>query len=45
LVARQHWRYVLALVPDDAEARQQIARLDGVIRTKRDAALAQAKQP
>jgi len=43
LVARQHWRYVLALVPDDAEARQQIARLDGVIRTKRDAALAQGE--
>jgi len=43
LVARQHWRYVLALVPDDAESRQQIARLDGVIRTKRDAALAQGE--
>src|SRR6185503_8886273 len=41
--ARQHWRYVLALLPDDAEARQQIARLDGVIRTKRDAALAQGE--
>jgi hypothetical protein len=42
-VARQHWRYVLALVPDDTESRQQIARLDGVIRTKRDAALAQGE--
>jgi nitroreductase len=41
--ARQHWRYVLALLPDDADARQQIARLDGVIRTKRDAALAQGE--
>ena len=41
--ARQHWRYVLALVPDDTEARQQIARLDGVIRTRRDAALAQGE--
>ena len=34
---------VLALVPDDAEAREQVARLDGVIRTKRDAALAQGE--
>lgn len=41
--ARQHWRYVIALLPDDAEARQQIARLDGVIRTRRDAALAQGE--
>ena len=41
--ARQHWRYVLALLPDDAEARQQIARLDTVIRTRRDAALAQGE--
>ncbi len=41
--ARQHWRHVLALLPDDAEARQQIARLDGVIRTRRDAALAQGE--
>ena len=41
--ARQHWRYVLALISDDAEARQQIARLDGVIRTRRDAALAQGE--
>ena len=35
--ARQRWRYVLALLPDDAEARQQIARLDGLIRTRRAA--------
>ena len=41
--ARQHWRYVLALAPDDAEAGQQIARLDTTIRTKRDAALAQGE--
>jgi hypothetical protein len=41
--ARQHWRYVLALLPDDADAGQQIARLDSVIRTKRDAALAQGE--
>ena len=41
--ARQRWRYVLALVPEDSEAREQIARLDGVIRTKRDAALAQGE--
>ena len=41
--ARQNWRYVLALAPDDAEARQQIDRLDTVIRTRRDAALAQGE--
>ena len=41
--ARQRWRYVFALVPDDSEAREQIARLDAVIRTKRDAALAQGE--
>ena len=41
--ARQRWRYVLALLPDDAEARQQTARLDGMIRTRRDAALAQGE--
>jgi hypothetical protein len=41
--ARQRWRYVRALLPDDAEARQQIARLDGMIRTRRDAALAQGE--
>ncbi len=41
--ARQRWRYVLALAPDDSETREQIARLDGVIRTKRDAALAQGE--
>ena len=41
--ARQHWRYVLAIVPDDAEARQQIPRLDALIRTRRDAALAQGE--
>jgi hypothetical protein len=41
--ARQRWRYVVALAPDDAEARQQIARLDAVIRTRRDAALAQGE--
>ena len=41
--ARQHWRYVLAMAPDDAEARQQIARLETLIRTRRDAALAQGE--
>ena len=41
--ARQRWRYVLALVPDDAEALDQITRLDGAIRTRRDAALAQGE--
>lgn len=41
--ARQHWRYVLALAPGDAEAGQQIARLDTAIRTRRDAALAQGE--
>jgi hypothetical protein len=41
--ARQHWRYVLALVPDDTEAREQVERLDAVIRTRRDAALAQGE--
>jgi len=41
--ARQHWRYVLALAPDDAEASQQIARLDTAIKTRRDAALAQGE--
>jgi len=41
--ARQHWRYVLAMAADDAEARQQIARLETVIRTRRDAALAQGE--
>lgn len=41
--ARLHWRYVLAMAPDDAEARQQISRLDTLIRTRRDAALAQGE--
>ncbi len=41
--ARQHWRYVQAVASDDAEARQQIARLDALIRTRRDAALAQGE--
>jgi hypothetical protein len=41
--ARQRWRFVLALAADDAEARQQIARLDTAIRTRRDAALAQGE--
>ena len=41
--ARQHWRYVLALSADDADARQEIARLDALIRTRRDAALAQGE--
>jgi hypothetical protein len=41
--ARQHWRYILAVSADDADARQQIARLDALIRTRRDAALAQGE--
>ena len=41
--ARQHWRYVLAVSGEDADARQQIARLDALIRTRRDAALAQGE--
>ena len=41
--ARMHWRYVLAMASDDADARQQIARLDTLIRTRRDAALAQGE--
>jgi len=41
--SRQHWRYVLAMALDDAEARQQIARLETLIRTRRDAALAQGE--
>jgi hypothetical protein len=41
--ARLHWRYVLAMAPDDAEVRQQIARLETLIRTRRDAALAQGE--
>jgi len=41
--ARMTWRYVLAMAPDDADARQQIARLEELIRTRRDAALAQGE--
>jgi hypothetical protein len=41
--ARQNWGYLIALAPEDDEARQQIARLDGLIRTRRDAALAQGE--
>ena len=41
--ARQHWRYLLALLPRDDEATGEIARLDALIRTRRDAALAQGE--
>jgi hypothetical protein len=41
--ARDHWRYVMALAPDGPEARQEIGRLDTLIRTRRDAALAQGE--
>jgi hypothetical protein len=41
--ASQHWRYVLALLPRDDEATGEIARLDALIRTRRDAALAQGE--
>ncbi len=41
--ARQTWRNELAMAPDDAEDRQQIVRLEGLIRTRRDAALAQGE--
>jgi hypothetical protein len=32
--ARLHWRYVEALIPDDAEAEREIARLDGAIKQR-----------
>jgi tetratricopeptide (TPR) repeat protein len=41
--ARQHWRYVLALLPRDDEATGEIARLDALIKTRRDAALARGE--
>ncbi len=41
--ARQHWRYVLALLPRDDEATGEIARLDALIKARRDAALAQGE--
>jgi hypothetical protein len=41
--ARLHWRYVLALTVNDDEANREIARLDVLIRSRRDAALAQGE--
>src|SRR5258708_9963920 len=41
--ARQHWRYGLALLPRDDEATREIARLDALIKARRDAALAQGE--
>jgi len=41
--ARQHWRYILALLPRDDEASAEIARLDALIKARRDAALAQGE--
>jgi hypothetical protein len=41
--ARQHWRYVAALVPGDAEAKAEIARLDAAIRTRVDTLVAQGE--
>jgi Flp pilus assembly protein TadD len=39
--ARLRWRYVAALSPNDAEAASEIARLNGVIRDRRDALVRQ----
>jgi hypothetical protein len=39
--ARLHWRYVAALLPNDPEAKAEIARLDGAIRARVDALVAQ----
>jgi hypothetical protein len=41
--ARLHWRYVAALLPNDMEAKAEIARLDGAIRAKVAALLAQGE--
>src|SRR5262249_43200941 len=41
--ARLHWRYVMALPERDEEAAREIARLDALIKTRRDAALAQGE--
>ena len=41
--ARRHWRYVAALLPGDAEAKSEIARLDGAIRARVDALVAQGE--
>jgi len=39
--ARLHWRYVAALLPNDAEAKSEVARLDAAIRARVDALIAQ----
>jgi hypothetical protein len=41
--ARLHWRYVAVMVPNDAEAAREIARLDALIRTRSDALLQQGE--
>jgi len=41
--ARLRWSYVLALMPRDDEATRELARLDSLIRSRRDAALAQGE--
>lgn len=41
--ARLHWRYVLALKEGDEEAGREIARLEVLIKMRRDAALAQGE--
>ena len=41
--ARLHWRYVAALLPNDVEAKSQIARLDAAIRARLDALIAQGE--
>jgi hypothetical protein len=38
-----NWRYVLAITANDDEANREIARLDVLIRSRRDAALAQGE--
>ena len=43
LEARLHWRYVEALMPNDAEAKSEIARLDAAIRARVGVLLAQGE--
>jgi hypothetical protein len=39
--SRQHWRYVAALLPNDAEAKAELVRLDSALRARVDAFIAQ----
>jgi hypothetical protein len=39
--ARLHWRYVAALLPNDMEAKSELARLDAALRARVDALIAQ----